>query len=234
MTFERFYSIILPHKAASLNTVKRAKITVVCIAIVSILHNIPHLYVTSNVDWEYIPYGKSNEYSFGEIYYWLSTVVHFALPFTLLLIMNSVIIHKIRNRFPSMPTQKTSDSSIRDSIQGEGSQNKKSEFQVFATLLLVTFAFLILTTPAYLFFFFVLVIDFFKTSRRFAGFYLFYNVSHKLYISNYGINFFLYVISGKKFRTDLRNIFPDFKKRNSSKQSQITITDNVSISHKTD
>ena len=134
-----------------------------------------------------------------------------------------------------MPIQKaSSDSSIRDSNQGDGSQNKKSEFQVFATLLLVTFAFLILTTPAYLFFFFVLVIDFFKTPRRFAGYYLFYNVSHKLYISNYGINFFLYVISGKKFRTDLRNIFPDFKKRKSSKQSPVTITDNVSISHKTD
>ena len=234
MTFERFYSIILPHKAASFNTVKRAKITVACIVIVSILYNIPHLYVTSNVKWEYIPYGNSNEYSFGEFYYWLSTIVHFALPFTLLLIMNSVIIHKIRNRFPSMPSQKTSsDSSIRESSQGESSQNKKSELQVFVTLLLVTFTFLILTTPAYLFFFFVLVIDFFKTPRCFAGYFLFYNVSHKLYISNYGINFFLYVISGKKFRTDLRNIFPDFKKRKRTKQSLSSITDNVSISHKT-
>ena len=29
MTFERFYSIIRPHKAASFNTVKRAKIIIV-------------------------------------------------------------------------------------------------------------------------------------------------------------------------------------------------------------
>ena len=81
MTFERFYSIKLPHKAASFNTVKRAKITVACIAVVSILYNIPRLYVTSNVYWEYIPYGNSNEYSFGEFYYWLSTVVHFRFTF---------------------------------------------------------------------------------------------------------------------------------------------------------
>ena len=156
MTFERFYSIIRPHKAASFNTVKRAKITVVCIIIVSVLYNIPHLYVTSNVGWEYIPYGNSNEYSFGEFYYWLSAVVHFGLPFTLLLIMNSVIIHKIRNRFKAMSVPKTSsDSSIRDSNQGDKSQHKNSDLQVFVILLLVTFAFLILTTPAYMFFFFV-------------------------------------------------------------------------------
>ena len=212
MTFERFYSIVVPHKAVSFNTVKRAKITVACISIVSILYNIPHLYVTSNAGWEYIPYGKSNEYSFGEFYYWLSAVVHFVLPFVLLLIMNSVIIHKIRNRFMGVP-KTSSVSSVGDSDHGNNSSNKNSELQVFVTLLLVSFAFLILTTPAYLFFFFVLVVNFFKTPQRFAGYYLFYNVSHKLYISNFGINFFLYVISGKKFRTDLRNLFPDFKKR---------------------
>ena len=30
MTFDRFYSIIKPHKAASVNTVTRAKITTTC------------------------------------------------------------------------------------------------------------------------------------------------------------------------------------------------------------
>ena len=31
MTFERFYSIIRPHKAASFNTVMKAKIIIVCV-----------------------------------------------------------------------------------------------------------------------------------------------------------------------------------------------------------
>ena len=35
MTFERFYSIIRPHKAASFNTVKRTKITILIIVIVT-------------------------------------------------------------------------------------------------------------------------------------------------------------------------------------------------------
>ena len=42
---------------------------------------------------------------------------------------------------------------------------------------------------------------------RFAGYFLFYNIAHKMQFTNHGINFFLYVISGKKFGTDLRHLF---------------------------
>ena len=98
MTFDRFYSIIRPHKAASFNTVKRAKITVASIVILSILYNIPHLYVSAHVNWECVPYATAMGKTYGEFYYWLSLVVHFALPFVLLLIMNSFIIHKLRTR----------------------------------------------------------------------------------------------------------------------------------------
>ena len=49
MTFDHFYSIIRPHKATSFNTVKRAKITIVCIVIFSVLYNIPHLYTTAQM-----------------------------------------------------------------------------------------------------------------------------------------------------------------------------------------
>ena len=221
LTFDRFYSIIMPHKAASFNTVKRAKITVACITIISFLYNVPHFYLSSNVSWECVLYGKENVYSFGELYYWLSFVVQFALPFVLLLVMNSIIIHKIRTRFknPSI------SNSIGDSNQGENSA-KTSELQVFAILLLVTFAFLILTTPGHLLFLFVMAIDFFATPRLFATYYLFYHVSHKIYITNYGINFYLYVISGRKFRRDLKNLFPDFKKHSKCDKQMISTIEN--------
>ena len=49
--------------------------------------------------------------------------------------------------------------------------------------------------------------------------------------TNHGINFFLYVISGKKFRTDLVNIFPSFKKRERSKESLVTTIENLSDRH---
>ena len=152
MTFDRFYSIIRPHKAASFNTVKRAKITVACIVILSILYNIPHLYVSAHVNWECVPYATAMGKPYGEFYYWLSLVVHFALPFVCLLIMNSFIIHKLRTR-----TILTAEST-KESNNGENSKTKNSELQVFAILLLVTFAFLILTTPAYVFFLFIMFV----------------------------------------------------------------------------
>ena len=49
--------------------------------------------------------------------------------------------------------------------------------------------------------------DYDKTPFDFAGFYIYNSVSQKAIYTNNGINFFLYVISGKKFRTDLVNLF---------------------------
>ena len=185
MMFDRLYSIIRPDKAASFNTVKRAKITVACIVISSILYNIPHLYVSARVNWECVPYTTAMGKPYGEFYYWLSLVVHFALPFVWFLIMNSFMIHKLRTR-----TILTEDST-KDSKHGESSKTKNSELQVFAILLLVTFPFLILTTPAYVFFLFIMFIDFSKSPKLFGGYYLFYNVAQKMQFTNHGINFFL-------------------------------------------
>ena len=80
MTFYRFYSIIRPHKAASFNTVKRAKITIVGIVIFSTLYNIPHLFVTSSPGVDCKAYGKTRGVSYGEFYYWLSFIINFVFP----------------------------------------------------------------------------------------------------------------------------------------------------------
>ena len=202
MTFDRFYSIIKPHKAASFNTVERAKISIICIVIFSVLYNIPHLFVTSNRDNICLPYGSASG-PIGRFYYWMSFVIHFAFPFVFLLIMNSVIIHAISKSFKIKGRETTGE-------HGQGQSKglgKTSETHVYATLLLVTFAFLICTTPAYVFFVFAMFYDYSESAQRFAGFHLFYNVAQKLQYTNYGINFFLYVMSGGKFRTDLMKLF---------------------------
>ena len=198
MTFDRFYSVIRPHKAASFNTVKRSKITIVCIFIIGVTYNLPHLFISDHENWQCLPYGAAMGQSYGQFYYWMSFVLNYALPFVLLLSMNSVIIHKIRRR--AIFTMK------RNSTEDHNTHAKSSERQIFGMLLLVTFAFLILTTPGYLLFLFIMVVDFFKTPHLFAGYYLFYSVAQKLHTTNHGINFFLYVISGEKFRTDLLNL----------------------------
>ena len=219
MTFDRFYSIIRPHKAASFNTVKRAKITIVCIIIFSIIYNIPHLFISTQENWQCLPYGKAMEKPYGQVYYFFSFVINYALPFVLLLIMNSVIINKIRTRSILGNRRITEDVTEDKTRVQQKAKMKNSEKQIFVILLLVTFGFLILSTPAYAFFLYVMWVDFYKTPMSFAWYYLFYSIGAKLQVTNHGINFFFYVLSGQKFRTDLVNLFC---KRNQPPNERLT------------
>ena len=190
----------MPHKAASFNTVKKAKIIIGLIVFLSIAFNFPHLFLSDFQGRYCIANRISSVNAYGALYYWLSLVVNFAFPFVLLLIMNSVIIHTLR--------QRSRLGLVRSEGQNEGqdTKSKNSDFQIFIMLLLVTFAFLILTTPMYVLIFYV---NFYhgNTPYYYAGYYLFYNVGEKTFYTNNGINFFLYVMSGQKFRNDLRMLF---------------------------
>ena len=113
--------------------------------------------------------------------------------------MNCVIIHTIRQRSRHNLSRSTES-------QGQGDKIKNSEMHIFVILLLVTFGFLILVTPSYILFVYVMFIDYTKSAQAFAGFTFFYSVSQKTYYLNYSINFYLYVLSGNKFRTDLATL----------------------------
>ena len=196
MTFDRFYSIIKPHKAASFNTVKRAKITIFCIFVFSVVFNIPHWFTTFNIGWLCLPFGNKlvMSKSYSQFYYWASFVLQFAFPFVSLLMMNSVIINTLRNRNVSEGDNIKHQRSNKP--QGKSFKIKSSEKQVFAILLLVTFGFLILTTPGYLFFILNLFVNFMVSPKIFAAYHLFSNVAQKLHFTNHGINFLRVTLAG--------------------------------------
>ena len=142
--------------------------------------------------------------------------------------MNCVIIYTLKNR-SQLQAQSTVRSRVTDQDKGQGQSEgqsqkmKNSEKQVYVILLLVTFSFLILTIPGYLFMLYTLLYNYQQSPKSFAGFHLFYNIGHKTYNTNYGINFFLYVMSGQKFRTDLVKLF---KRR--GQRSQLRLETNSS------
>ena len=219
MTFDRFYSIIRPHKAASFNTVKRARVTIISIILLAFLYNIPHLFVSSVKGKQCLPYGAAINKSYGQFYYWLSFILSYALPFVLLLTMNSIIIHILLTRSilqVKQEVQSVSQSQGQSQGQSQTSKAKNTDRQIFAILFLVTFGFLILTTPANLLFLFIMIVDFTTSPQLYAGYYLFYNIAQKLYYTNHGINFFLYVLSGRKFRNGLVKLFHRDRKSETS------------------
>ena len=91
--------------------------------------------------------------------------------------------------------------------QGHSSKMKSSEKQIIIMLLLVTFGFLILMTPSYGMILYNVFVDFSSSSKLYAGFILFMSIGEKTFYTNFGINFYLYVISGSKFRSDLLKLF---------------------------
>ena len=232
MTFDRFYSIIMPHKAASFNTVKRAKITILCAAVISCLYNIPHLFITTIDGKQCLPYAAALDKTSGKFYYWSQFTLTFALPFVLLLSMNSVVIHTIRTR--SLLKDQRSERQGHSKGQGQATStasNKNPERQIFAILFLVTFGFLTLTLPGALLISYMMVVNIMESPKIFAGYYLFYNIGQKLYYTNSGINFFMYVLSGKKFRTDLVRLFKcqDARHQTDTSISMATVTENIPV-----
>ena len=105
MTFQRFYSIVQPHKAASFNTVKRAKITIASILIFSFIFRSPHLFATYFRGRYCIPYAKILDKMSGQFYYWLTFVLNFIISFVTLVIMNSFIIRTLYKRSKSNLTE---------------------------------------------------------------------------------------------------------------------------------
>ena len=122
--------------------------------------------------------------------------------------MNTVIIYTLSNR-SKFRAECKGQGQIQGPHQGQGhvqrqiQKVKTSEKQIFVMLLLVTFSYLILNTPTYLLVFLNFTSIKKQTADSLALFHLLYSVAQKALYTNYGINFFLYVISGEKFQKDL-------------------------------
>ena len=231
MTFERFYSIIRPHKAASFNTVKRAKITIVCIVLYSSSVNIPNWLTTSIRGRACLPQFKLMNSTLGLVYYWAFNILNFYGPFILLLIMNSFIIYVIcsRSRINFMRPEGRSQGQGQN--EGHQSNTKIADKQITAMLLLVTFGYLILLAPGVAVILVTSYVDVTSSPRLFAGFHLLYSIANKTYYTNLGINFYLYVFSGQKFRNDLIHLFKGcFCKKNIFSNLNISVSSMTTLS----
>ena len=228
MIFDRFYSIIRPHKAASFNTVKRAKITIVSIIVFSSLFNVPYLFAMTTNGRQCM---NDKRGSIRTFFHWMCYVAQFVIPFLCLLAMNSVIIHTLRKRSDLLEAKNQGQGYGQGQKVGQSrSKSKSAERQIYAILILVAFSFFIFITPMCLFNVFGMIMDLTRTPYDFAEFYMFKNIVHKLHFTNNGVNFFLYVISGRKFRSDLIKLLHCKKNKHDDViVTSTTSTTNVSV-----
>ena len=170
-----------------------------------------------------IPNRYASDTILGKLYHWLTDILTFIFPFLSLLTMNSVIIHTLRKR----SKQPLLESAGQTENSAQSLKSKQAEKQIITILLLVTFMFLLLNFPLRSL---VYYLNFSSgdTPKYYAGLQLFFQIGDKSFYTNHGVNFFLYVMSGQKFRTDLRNLFV-FKEQNRDKSVPITINTISSI-----
>ena len=225
MTFDKYIAIKWPHKAATYSTPNRAKRIVLGIYIFVLIYNIPIIFMTKFIRNNCISY--ANHDTVTKVHSWFTFVINAIVPLILLCYMNYVIVQKVRQSHRMFGAIK----SIEDiqSNQRSGGQNnenrqnkiKNTENQLTIMLLLVTTLFVILMIPSYIRF---LYTPFIKgdTPSKYANLTFLLHLSHKLYNTNNGINFFLYCISGQKFRNDLKEILTCGAHETSKRERSVT------------
>ena len=208
MTFDKYIAIKWPHRASMYSTPRRAKIILLSIFICAHIYNGPHLLVSGLVGEQCVFFAVSGTVT--TVFSWTSFIVKGIIPFSLLIHMNYVIVQtvrKSRKMFGLRVTTVGTDISPKVN-KGKDSRDrtlKSAENQLTIMLLLVTTLFLILLIPTYLRFIYLSLVER-DTPYKYASLMLFFQVTYKLYKTNNSINFFLYCISGKKFRDDLKEM----------------------------
>ena len=212
MTFDKYVAIKWPHRSAIYSTPRRTKVIILTVILSVVIYNLSHLYTTAVVAGAC--YGYSVKSILTKVFSWFTIVINAVIPFTLLIHMNYVIVKTVKN---SRKIFRNSVGSAKQEIREK--TMKTAENQLTTMLLLVTTLFLILLLPTYIRFIYVAFVSP-DTPSKFATSMLLSEISYKLYVTNSGINFFLYCVSGQKFRNDLKEIVCCIRRSSSCSTSE--------------
>lgn len=202
MTFDRFIAITFPLKASTLCTPRRARITLGGLYIFAVVYNIPHLYLSRMVN-ERTCASFAVQSVFKDVYSWIGIVVSCLFPFTVLIILNILIIKSVKK---SRSFFKSADGDGGTGDTEADKKRKDQDRQLTRMLLLVSFMLLALTFLQYLRNIVFSFVNPNASQKLYYTYIMIYHITNKLFFSNGAVNFFLYCISGTKFRNDLRNL----------------------------
>ena len=95
----------------------------------------------------------------------------------------------------------------------EDVKESRMQTSMTRTLLLITFSFLLLSSPIYIFYLIYLFVSPYTSPYAFAQYAEVGLSTGKLFQLNFSINFYLYCLGGTTFRKELRKIFSDLFER---------------------
>ena len=207
VALERFISVWFPLRAKTICTHRNAAfgITVIAVALVGI-----NMHIFWTFGEKTVPIANSNrthrdactyrrqfDFFFQEIWPGLEASVYTYIPFTIMLVFNTLIIFRLaRARLLRKRLSATS----------HGSQDSIRMTTMTSMLLAATFTFLILTTPVSLYL--NGQNSYWKyEKKRNPNFKIFWVITQQLMYLNNAINFLLYFTSSTRFRQELKRSF---------------------------
>ena len=233
VTLDRLVAVRYPLKAAAWCRARRAKIVSASAFAVVSLYSAPHL-LFNYADKQYVCLLCSYDNIVCVVHLWVTAFLAFAVPFVLLLSMNVVIICSVRTAMKYQSTfsmdggdtttsttdQSDDNDTRRQSVasaspsgqeerRGQNQQVSSKDRNLIAMLLLVSFMFLLLNAPRFMRIIIAATVHFEPTPRRMAMTALAWHITNKLYFTNNACNFFLYCVSGSKFRRDFKALISE-------------------------
>ena len=189
MSFERFISIVYPIKAKAMATPRRAKQICLISALILSTINLYHLANRTVEYWDGVQYCEvhpEHVYVMNNVWPIVDAVIYSYLPSLLMFTLNGIIIYHMW-------------SSKKQAVLSQPGTIAKSFSRVTKMLLSVSFFFISTTLPV--------ETMFIVLSRSESHNELLYACLEVLMVLNHSANFYLYCLSTKKFRQDLKAMF---------------------------
>ena len=233
VTIDRCIFVCLPFKAKQLCTMFHARVTTAGIAALMFAVNF-HLFWGVEIivsDGEY-SCEQSNHFT-AKVWPWIDFCIFSVLPFTFMIISNVCIIRKIIKSHRKVTAHREAEASrtISDVVDSAQQQNKhpvKTKTRlpsVTAMLLSVNCVFLLLTLPIVVYLVVMIYFDTKKdsTEHEKAIQQLSWAIVNILQYGNNSIHFFLYCLTGPRFRKELFNLFGRARSGNQSLDHSVTL-----------
>lgn len=216
-TIERFLSVFFPHKLKTFCRRGSSIIAVIFIVVTTCAYSSHFLYGFGNRIRDYGNNSpqkkctiKSGDYFyfFYNVHPWLDFCLNCFIPLIIFIICNSCIAVRVLLRWRNM--QKIADSKATKHANRESSaatNRNDNDSRLTIMLFTVTVVFLLTTAPMrVLIILFELLYQQNLTSKQYALIYLLFRVSEILMYVNNSVNFFLYCVTGSKFRKELQKM----------------------------
>ncbi|XP_013420557.1 neuromedin-U receptor 2 [Lingula anatina] len=233
VTLERFISVVVPYRLNLKFSMKRARISLIIVAVFTTFQD-SYVFFTRGLEYDINSNGTevlvdvcgfvspNAKYFWEEILPWYVSSFYVLGPFLSMIILNSFIIRKLfilrKTRLDaSVSLSRTSQQSNRDvscsQQDSERSSVSRPDNTVSFTIMLlwVSFIFLILTFPSTVNLLMEKRIAKESDPHRRAVFALVVSIAHVMNYLNHTVTFFLYCLTGKRFRRELCKMFSDLR-----------------------